>query len=277
MSNKLSAASSLKHIPASCLTISEPPPDWFGNPANALDPSWTNDNWLKSRFHFSFAEYSNPANSNFGVLRVLNDDLVQPSRGFGTHPHRDAEIVTYVVRGELTHKDSMGTEETLDAGSIQFMTAGSGIRHSESNDSGDSDLRFIQMWLTPRKRGLRPNYGSMRSSSSELGLWQHLVSDTEATAETPVKINTDANISVVRVGAGDCVELKMKEGRQGYLLIVEGSATVGMDGVEIVAAQHDAAEVLQPGGVSTSIRAGDEGAHCLFVEMACDGSGRTDL
>lgn len=97
---------------------------WFGNPGNEKSPKWTNENWLKSRFHFSFAEYNNPKNANFGVLRVMNDDLVQPSRGFGAHGHREMEICTYVVHGELTHKDSMGTSESLGKGSIQFMTAG---------------------------------------------------------------------------------------------------------------------------------------------------------
>ncbi len=86
------------------------------------DAKWTNSNWLKSRFHFSFAEYSSRHNQDFGVLRVMNDDLVQPNRGFGTHPHSDMEIITYIVEGELTHKDSMGTEETLGRGAIQFMT-----------------------------------------------------------------------------------------------------------------------------------------------------------
>jgi hypothetical protein len=93
----------IRRVPNSKLGVSEPNPSWFGNPANdKQNPSWTNSNWLKSRFHFSFAEYSNPANMGFGVLRVMNDDLVQPSRGFGEHPHRDTEICTYVVEGE-TH------------------------------------------------------------------------------------------------------------------------------------------------------------------------------
>lgn len=104
------------------LLIVEPNPAWFGNGPNPKGhPDWTNSNWLKSRFHFSFAEYSNEDNSNFGVLRVLNDDLVQPDRMFGEHPHRDVEICTYVVEGSLTHQDSMGTKETLTRGAIQFM------------------------------------------------------------------------------------------------------------------------------------------------------------
>lgn len=112
----------LKKIPNARLAVSEPNPSWFGNPGNELkNPLWTNGNWLKSRFHFSFAEYSNPRNAEFGVLRVMNDDLVQPNRGFGTHPHRNVEICTYIVDGSLTHQDSMGTEETLNRGAIQFM------------------------------------------------------------------------------------------------------------------------------------------------------------
>ena len=109
-----------RKIAQSMLSVSEPNPSWFGNkPNEPSNPSWTNSNWLKSRFHFSFAEYSNPKNTSFGVLRVMNDDLVQPHRGFGEHPHRDAEICTYVVDGQLTHKDTMGTEETIGKGATE--------------------------------------------------------------------------------------------------------------------------------------------------------------
>merc|ERR1719263_1909714 len=132
----------LNKVDANSLFITEPDPRMFGNgPNERSNAAWTNENWLKSRFHFSFAEYHDRSRSNFGVLRVLNDDLVQPARGFGTHPHRDMEIVTYVVRGSLTHKDSMGTSETLGRGSIQFMTAGTGIQHSEHNLDPSADLR----------------------------------------------------------------------------------------------------------------------------------------
>ena len=99
-------------------------------------------NWLKSRFHFSFAEWHGGRN-RFVCLRVVNDDLVQPSRGFGTHGHQDMEIITYILHGGLTHKDSMGSEETLGRGSVQFMTAGTGVMHSEYNIDPEQDLRFI--------------------------------------------------------------------------------------------------------------------------------------
>lgn len=113
----------VKKVPNTILGVSTPSPRNFGNQPNPLpsnpNPNWTDSNWLKSRFHFSFAEYYNPKNQNFGVLRVMNDDLVQPNRGFATHGHRDAEICTYIIEGELTHKDSMGTSETLASGGIQ--------------------------------------------------------------------------------------------------------------------------------------------------------------
>lgn len=158
----------IRKIPASMLGVSEPNPAWFGNPANEPSNSaWTNPNWLKSNFHFSFAEYSNPKNQDFGILRVLNDDLVQPNRGFGEHPHREMEICTYIVEGQLTHQDSMGTSETLDRGAIQFMTAGKGLSHSEHNLDKAKPLRFVQMWIVPRTRGLTPNYGSSKGSLAQ--------------------------------------------------------------------------------------------------------------
>ena len=148
---------SVRVVPNQKLYVSEPDPRWFGNKQNPKnDPSWTNDNWLKSRFHFSLAEYNNYRNADFGVMHVMNDDLVQPHRGFGTHPHSNMEIITYVVQGQLTHQDSMGTKETLGRGSIQFMTAGTGVRNSEFNH-GDTPLRFIQTWITPTERSLSPN------------------------------------------------------------------------------------------------------------------------
>jgi len=276
---------SVRHVPQSFLGVSEPNPSWFGNPPNAKDePSWTNKNWLKSRFHFSFAEYMNPKNENFGVLRVMNDDLVQPHRGFGTHGHRDAEICTYVVDGELTHQDSMGTEETLSGGAIQFMTAGSGVRHSEHN-LGDAPLRFIQMWLTPRTRGLKPQYGSTPGDvAARENMWYHMVSDTaDEGSDTPVKINTDANIFATELTEGRSLEFEVGSGRQAYLLCIDGSTNVETsariagkrgEGQGVELARHDSTEIVGP--VSFSVVGP---AHLLLVEMAFDrrAAGRGDL
>jgi len=206
----------------------------------------------------------------------MNDDLVQPDRGFGMHPHHDAEICTYVVRGALSHKDSQGNEETLGPGSIQFMTAGSGVLHSEHNHAEAQDLRFIQMWLTPRNRGLPPNYGSFSGGNSMLDSWSHLVSDIAGDADTPVKINTDANIFVAEVTAGRGIPLQINAGRQAYMLCVEGSAKVGLLGEEVHLHQHDACEVHRMGDLT--VVAGVHGVHILVVEMAqVAGSGQADL
>eukprot|EP00439_Symbiodinium_sp_Y106_P058018 s1525_g8.t1 len=190
-------AGSVNLVPQHRLFTSEPRPELFGNPGNPIPGTpeshdWSQKNWLKSRFHFSFAEYGHGPN-NFGVLRVMNDDLVQPLRGFGPHSHRDMEIVTFIAEGFLTHKDSTGVEETLGRGSIQFMTAGTGVVHSEHN-LYEQPLRFIQCWILPRVRGTVPNYGSMPGETSgrqRQNRWFHAVGDDLKGGEFPVKINQD--------------------------------------------------------------------------------------
>lgn len=117
--------------------------------------------WLKSIFHFSFANYYNPENMNFGVLRVINDDLVKSNTGFGMHPHRDMEIISYVVDGELNHGDTIGNKNTITRGHVQYMSAGTGISHTEHN-FGDTTSRFLQIWLLPDKKGVTPDYGDYR-------------------------------------------------------------------------------------------------------------------
>jgi quercetin 2,3-dioxygenase len=271
---------SIKVIPNDKLFVSEPDPRWFGNGANEpTAPGWNNGNWLKSRFHFSFAEYNNYANSNFGVLRVLNDDLVQPHRGFGAHPHRDMEIITYIVEGELTHQDSMGTQETLGRGSIQFMTAGRGVTHSEFNHGG-KPLRFIQTWIVPSQRNLKPNYGSSPGKMDAKNELQHLVSDVDnKTVETPVKISQDADAHAAELELGKRVVIDLPEGRQAYLICLEG--TVQVNGKELK--RHDACEIQGGGSLeieATGVEDTENGplAHFLAFSMKeVPGSGRKDL
>lgn len=267
----------VEKINADSLFVSEPDPTWFGNTHNPKsNPSWTNKNWLKSRFHFSFAEYRDRDRANFGVLRVMNDDLVQPDRGFGTHPHNNMEICTYVVEGLLTHKDSMGTKETLGRGSIQFMTAGTGVRHSEFNESKDKPLRFIQMWINPRSHGLPPNYGSLSGAGDQQAAarrdqWAHLVSDAaNGDVETPVKINQDANIYVTELSPGKAIELSVSSNRQAYFLCIEGAATIkghASSSEPVATHAHDAARI-NGADAPLTVEAGDSGAHLLVVEMA---------
>lgn len=261
------------------LFVSEPDPRMFGNPRNPQGTSatnWTNPNWLKSRFHFSFAEYSNGP-SNFGVLRVMNDDLVQPDRGFGAHPHRDMEIITFVVDGELTHQDSMGTKETLGRGSVQFMTAGTGVNHSEHNLDKHNHLRFIQSWIVPRRRGLTPNYGSMAGDEVQMQArkdkWAHIVSDVASSLQTPVRINQDCNVFLTELGPNVASpSLTIGSSRQAYLLCVEGAAKT--NGEQLLQ-HHDAAELQGP--MSLELNAGGNGAMVLVFEMASTGDTRRNL
>jgi len=274
----------IKVIPGDKLYVSEPDPSWFGNGPNPnKDPAWTNKNWLKSRFHFSFAEYKNPRKNDFGVLRVMNDDLVQPRRGFGTHPHRDMEIITYIVEGMLTHKDSMGTEESLGRGSIQFMTAGQGVCHSEFNN-GDKPLRFIQTWIKPASFGLKPNYGSYAASdcgSERKNKLQHLASNVnDKSSSTPVEVNQDVDAYSAELDLGSKVTFDLAPKRMAYLLCIEGEITVN----GLTMKKYDGCEITGSGGelvieaIGVEKTEGGEVAHILMFTMASEnGAGRTDL
>lgn len=271
-------------IPQEKLFVSEPEPEMFGNGSNKIgDPTWSNENWLKSRFHFSFAEYNEWANSNYGVLRVMNDDLVQPHTGFGAHGHSNMEIITYIVHGSLTHKDSMGTKESLGRGSIQFMTAGKGVRHTEFNH-GDQPLRFIQTWIVPRSPGLKQNYGSFCGTNNAGGRknqLQHLVSSVQdSSTSTPVEIEQDCDAYVTELDLGKVVQLEIPKGRMAYLLCIEGGVSV--NGKQL--ARHDAAEIDGNGGnliiECTNVEKTESGevAHVLLFTMKEDArAGRTDF
>ena len=181
----------------------------------------SNLGWLRSVFHFSFAEYYNPQNINFGVLRVINDDLVDPQTGFSTHPHQNMEIISYLVNGEFTHGDSMGNESTITRGHVQYMSAGTGVYHSEQN-FGDETLRFLQIWILPDRAGHTPNYGDYRFSMEDRhNKWQHMVSSKEDDA--PIKINQDANIYSLELDKGNEISFPVEEGRQAYLVQIEGN------------------------------------------------------
>lgn len=271
----------IRVIPNDKLHKSEPDPRWFGNAANpGYNPHWTNENWLKSRFHFSFAEYHNPSNSDFGVLRVMNDDLVQPARGFGTHPHRDMEIITYIVHGKLTHKDTLGTSETLGRGAIQFMTAGKGIQHSESNEDETKPLRFIQTWINPSGYGLPPNYGSCQGTTAKVNEVQHLVSNVKDTStSTPVEIHQDVDAHACELELGKSVVHELPKGRQAYLLCIEGSLSVNDQNLS----KYDACEITGGGPLeikATETEATENGdlAHFLMFSMKeAPGAGRSDF
>jgi quercetin 2,3-dioxygenase len=214
--------------------------------------------WLRSRFHFSFAEYHDPQKIHFGALRVLNDDLVAPGHGFDMHPHGDFEILSYVVEGALTHGDSMGHQHTLTRGEVQYMSAGTGVMHSEHN-RGDRTLRFLQIWIFPDKKGYEPAYGDYRFDwEARRNRWLLLAAGPDG--GTPITIHQDVRISAVELDAGREVSLAVAPERQAYLLQIEGSSLV--NGVELD--ERDALEIV----AEDVVLAATTTSHALVIEMA---------
>ncbi|MGL4992059.1 MAG: pirin family protein [Sarcina sp.] len=223
----------------------------------------SNLGWLKSSFHFSFAEYYNPSNMGFGKLRVINDDLIAPQTGFPSHPHRDMEIFTYVIDGKLTHKDSMGNERSLERGEVQYMSAGTGVVHSEYNNH-DEMLRLLQIWIYPDKRNYDPNYGDVKFKFEDRhNKWLHMVSSCESDA--PIKIHQDVNINALYLDEGKVSDFKISPNRQAYLVQIEGTSKIsGIDSNETVNLGHgDALEII---GESISLDA-TSNSHFLILEM----------
>ena len=224
--------------------------------------------WLDSHFHFSFADYYNPQNIRFGVLRVVNDDLVRSGTGFDTHPHENMEIISYVVNGELTHADSMGNERTLSRGQVQYMSAGTGITHSEYNH-GKELLRFLQIWIFPDKEDYTPNYGDFRFKLEDRNdRWLHLAAPAQSSGtNAPIKIHQDINAYASIISPGKSLDCALAGGRQAYLVLIEGGACVrGTDGSSASLVMRDAAEIT--GDFTVTAEPGDTAAHVLVIEMA---------
>jgi hypothetical protein len=197
--------------------------------------------WLETHHSFSFADYYDPANLNWGALRVFNDDTVQPGKGFGTHPHRDMEIVTYVLRGELEHRDSLGHHGVVAPGGIQYMSAGTGVRHSEFNHSQDNDVHFVQMWVMPRSYGETPAYGQHSfDESARRNRWLTMASG-ENGIDSPVALRADATLRVAKLEDG-ALEYQFAAGRYGFLFVAQGEVVA--NGERLGAG--DAARILGP-------------------------------
>ena len=219
----------------------------------------SNLGWLESRFHFSFANYINYDNMNFGVLRVLNDDIIHPEGGFPTHPHKNMEIISYIVEGEITHEDSMGNAETLKRGEVQYMSAGTGIRHSEFNISKQSDLRLLQMWIVPPKNDIKPLYGSHRYRAEERqNKLLNIVSSQQGSAK--VKIHQDVNIYASELEATMSLEHPIAQDRQVYFVQIEGASLINK--VELNAG--DALEITNQDKLDIYALSK---SHFLFIDM----------
>jgi redox-sensitive bicupin YhaK (pirin superfamily) len=218
--------------------------------------------WLDSRHHFSFAEYYNPDNMQFGDLRVLNDDWVKPGKGFDMHPHKNMEILSYVVRGELAHGDSMGNKSSLTRGQVQYMSAGTGIVHSEYNNREDDPLRFLQIWILPDQNGYAPNYGEYRFDFEErINRWLPIAAGVNnADNGAPIRIHADIYAFAAVLTRGGELEFIVSPGRQAYMVLIEGAAEVG----DIRLSACDALEIAER---TILVRAAED-AHIFLIEMA---------
>ena len=179
-----------------------------------------NHGWLNAKHHFSFASYHDPEKMCFGELMVINDDIIQPHTGFDTHPHRDMEIITYVRRGAITHKDSTGNEGRTTAGNVQVMSAGTGISHSEFNHE-DEETNIYQIWIMPRSKGITPCWDTAEFPDTPVTDTLPLLVSGDGTA--PLSIHQDARIYAGRLTAG--TEVTHHISGQAYLLVSEGALT----------------------------------------------------
>ena len=188
--------------------------------------------WLKSKHTFSFADYHNPSMMGFGKLRVINEDWIEPGKGFGTHPHRDMEIVTYMVDGALEHKDSMGNGSVIRSGELQRMTAGTGVLHSEFNASETDRAHLLQIWILPEQNGLEPGYEQKLFPAEEKRNRWRLVGSRDG-REGSLTIHQDLSLSSKVLDAGESIDYGFDGRRRGFLQVVRG--TVEIDGETIEA------------------------------------------
>jgi redox-sensitive bicupin YhaK (pirin superfamily) len=186
--------------------------------------------WLDTYHTFSFASYRDPRHMGFRSLRVINEDVVQPGEGFGTHPHRDMEIVTYVLAGALAHRDSMGNGELLRAGEFQRMSAGTGITHSEFNPSRDEPVHLYQIWLFPERKGIAPSYEQKAFPQHERLNRLRMVASRDA-AEGSLAIHQDASIYLATLEDGKQVSHELADGRHAWLQVLRGA--VMLNGTEL--------------------------------------------
>lgn len=181
--------------------------------------------WLQSQHSFSFADYYDPEHMGFGPLRVINEDRVAPGQGFGTHGHRDMEIVSYVLDGALEHKDSMGTGSVLHYGDVQRMSAGSGVRHSEFNHSPTAGVHFLQIWIQPGETGIAPSYEEKHFSPDSKRGQLRLIASSDG-RDGSVLIHQDAALYATILGAGERVTHALAPKRLGYVHVIRGTVTV---------------------------------------------------
>jgi len=216
--------------------------------------------WLSSRHTFSFGEYHDPAHEGFRSLRVINDDRVKPGAGFGTHGHRDMEILSYVLEGALEHRDSMGTGSVIRPGEIQFMRAGTGVTHSEYNGSKSDPVHFLQIWIVPDTRGLAPAY-DQRTLDVEAARQRFTLLASRDGRDGSIRLQQDAELYLARLGAGETRGHVLGRGRHAWVHVARGRAT--LDGQKL--AEGDGAAVSGEDRLGVE---GQEDAEVLLFDLA---------
>ena len=214
--------------------------------------------WLDSHHTFSFADYYDPKHTHFRSLRVINEDRVAPKMGFGMHPHRDMEIISYVVDGELRHRDSMGNTAVMRAGDVQRISAGAGITHSEVNDSAAKPVHFLQIWIMPDRKNAEPAYAEKSFAKIASGKLNLITSKTGRDGSIP--INQDVDLYVAKLKAGEGLQHAFTTGHSGWLQLIEGELDV--EGHHLT--PGDAAAIAD----ATSLKlSASRDAHFLFFDL----------
>jgi redox-sensitive bicupin YhaK (pirin superfamily) len=195
------------------------------NLRRAAERGGADHGWLNTKHTFSFAEYSDPKHLGFRALRVINDDRVTAGQGFGTHPHRDMEIISYVLEGALAHRDSTGTDGVITPGDVQRMSAGTGVRHSEQNGSKTEGVHFLQIWIQPDRLGVKPSYEQKRFGPEEKQGRLRLIASPDG-ADGSVTLNADTRLYASVLGAGQAVSLELAPGRHTWVHVARGEVKV---------------------------------------------------
>ncbi|HWP83672.1 MAG TPA: pirin family protein [Terriglobia bacterium] len=223
----------------------------------------TQTGWLDSRHSFSFDQYFDPRHMRFRSLRVINEDWVAPGAGFPMHPHRDMEIITYILQGALQHRDSMGNGSVIRPGDVQRMTAGTGVLHSEFNASQDEPVHLLQIWIVPEKRGLQPGY-EQKSFAKETkeGAWRLLAAPDGS--EGALTIHQDAKLLAARLPADSELRYELRPGRHAWLQVADGA--VGLDGHELRAG--DGAAISEQAVFTLRVSRDAPAAEVLLFDLA---------
>jgi quercetin 2,3-dioxygenase len=218
-----------------------------------------NHGWLDTHHTFSFADYYDPEQMGFRSLRVINDDVVDGGGGFGMHPHRDMEIITYIISGVLEHRDSLGNGAVMNPGEVQRMTAGTGVKHSEFNHSKTEAVHLLQIWILPEKSSLPPSY-EQKSFTSQLQPGKLVLTVSRGGRDGSLKINQDVNLLVGKFNAGDKASYELKPGRHAWVQVATGKVT--LNGQELSAG--DGAAVSDEKVLNVS---GKEAAQVLVFDL----------